>query len=280
MLGRTVDRMWSSSAFMRNLLAVEVWTRRWQAELVISWFRRSGENPLLIFNGMIDIYITGGKVNEIGIMIWVLDYSSMIPVACHPICSGSIRYSSTAAHNGLTDFVCTRIVNAIHIVSKIGNILQLLIWSWNQSNGLQLVILFDRSSLVFDDSHVCGSVHRLIYYALFPRRFIFATSTTRVLLNEIRHFWTLKLHLTLVFREFAGTSVHTATIIGVSHTRVRSTDLLDFRGWNLFLAWNWRALAGVLESSTPWIHLVLLSYSISIRTSSSRRTSKITTYWS
>ena len=228
---------------------------------------------------MIDIYITGGKVNEIGIMIWVLDYSSIIPVACHPICSGSIRYSSTAAHNGLTDFICTRIVNAIHIVSKIGNILQLLIWSWNQSNGLQLVILFDRSSLVFDDSHVCGSVHRLIY-ALFPRRFIFATSTTRVLLNEIRHFWTLKLHLTLVFREFAGTSVHAATIIGVSHTRVRSTDLLDFRGWNLFLAWNRRALAGVLESSTPWIHLVLLSYSISIRTSSSRRTSKITTYWS
>jgi hypothetical protein len=95
-------------------------------------------------------------------MICVLDYCS-IPIACHPVGSGSIGDSPTAADDGFAVFVCTRIVNAVHLVREVGNILQLLIWSsWDQSDSLQLVILFHGSSLVFDDAHVCGSVHRLI----------------------------------------------------------------------------------------------------------------------
>lgn len=103
---------------------------------------------------------------------------------------------------------------------------------------------------------------------------MFAASTTRILLDKIRHFWTLKLHLTLVFGQITGTSVHAhTTFISIGH--VRSANLLNFSGRNLlFLASDWRALARVLECSTPWIQIVL-TYSVSIDASTSRRTSKL-----
>ena len=206
-------------------------------------------------------------------MISVLDYGS-IPVARDSIGSWPIRNSSTAAHDGFTIFVCAGIVDTIHLICKIGNILQFLVWcSRNQSDCLQLVILFDGPSLVFDDAHVCGCVHRLIY-RLFSMGFILAASTTGILLNKVRHFWTLKLHLTLVFGQLiTGTSVHAHTVISIG--RVRSTNLLNFGGWNLlFLSWNWRALTRVLECSTPWIQIVL-TYCVGINASTSRRTSKL-----
>ena len=82
-----------------------------------------------------------------------------------PCCSGSIGDSPTAADDGFAVFDSPRIVNAVHpnLVREVGDVLQLLIWSsWDQSDSLQLVILFHGSSLVLDDAHVCGSVHRLI----------------------------------------------------------------------------------------------------------------------
>lgn len=69
-------------------------------------------------------------------MISVLDYGS-ISIASYPIRTWSIWNSSTAAHNSFTIFIRSGIVDAIHLIREIWNILQLLVWgSWNQSDCL------------------------------------------------------------------------------------------------------------------------------------------------
>lgn len=107
--------------------------------------------------------IRRGEVDEVAVVVSVLDYCS-VSIARYSIGSRPIRNPPAATHDGFAIFVGSCIVNTVHLILEVRNVLQLLVWgARNQSDGLELVVLFHGASLVFDYSHVCGGVHGLVH---------------------------------------------------------------------------------------------------------------------